>query len=43
MNVGTILGGAKAFKLSNVKCTYEKTTLFHFVVKEISRSKGIRV
>lgn len=49
MNVGTIRGGAKAFKLdallklSDVKGTDGKTTLLHFVVQEISRSEGIRV
>ncbi|XP_010550984.1 PREDICTED: formin-like protein 11 [Tarenaya hassleriana] len=49
MNVGTVRGGAKAFKLdallklSDVKGTDGKTTLLHFVVQEISRSEGIRV
>ena len=49
MNVGTIRGGAKAFKLdallklSDVKGTDGKTTLLHFVVQEIIRSEGIRV
>nr|GEV77159.1 formin-like protein 11 [Tanacetum cinerariifolium] len=46
MNVGTIRGGAKAFKLdtllklSDVKGTDGKTTLLHFVVQEIVRSEG---
>ncbi|XP_059648490.1 formin-like protein 11 [Cornus florida] len=49
MNIGTIRGGAKAFKLdallklADVKGTNGKTTLLHFVVQEISRSEGIRV
>lgn len=49
MNVGTIRGGAKAFKLdallklADVKGTDGKTTLLHFVVQEIIRSEGIRV
>ncbi|XP_057487834.1 LOW QUALITY PROTEIN: formin-like protein 11 [Actinidia eriantha] len=49
MNVGTIRGGAKAFKLdtllklADVKGTDGKTTLLHFVVQEIVRSEGIRV
>nr|GEX87707.1 formin-like protein 11 [Tanacetum cinerariifolium] len=49
MNVGTIRGGAKAFKLdtllklSDVKGTDGKTTLLHFVVQEIVRSEGVRV
>lgn len=49
MNVGTIRGGARAFKLdallklSDVKGTDGKTTLLHFVVQEIIRSEGIRV
>ncbi|KAJ6694349.1 hypothetical protein OIU85_005070 [Salix viminalis] len=49
MNVGTIRGGAKAFKLdallklSDVKGTDGKTNLLHFVVQEIIRSEGIRV
>ncbi|KAK3041966.1 hypothetical protein RJ639_002274 [Escallonia herrerae] len=49
MNVGTIRGGAKAFKLdallklADVKGTDGKTTLLHFVVQEIGRSEGIRV
>ncbi|KAJ4963793.1 hypothetical protein NE237_023732 [Protea cynaroides] len=48
MNVGTIRGGAKAFKLdallklADVKGTDGKTTLLHFVVQEIIRSEGIR-
>ncbi|EXC01669.1 Formin-like protein 11 [Morus notabilis] len=49
MNVGTIRGGAQAFKLdallklADVKGTDGKTTLLHFVVQEIIRSEGIRV
>ncbi|KAL0387429.1 UNVERIFIED_CONTAM: Formin-like protein 11 [Sesamum radiatum] len=49
MNVGTIRGGAKAFKLdallklADVKGTDGKTTLLHFVVQEIIRSEGLRV
>lgn len=49
MNVGTIRGGAKAFKLdtllklADIKGTDGKTTLLHFVVQEIIRSEGIRV
>jgi hypothetical protein len=49
MNVGTIRGGARAFKLdallklADVKGTDGKTTLLHFVVQEIVRSEGIRV
>ncbi|GAB2211586.1 hypothetical protein Drorol1_Dr00024905 [Drosera rotundifolia] len=49
MNVGTIRGGAKAFKLdallklADVKGTDGKTTLLHFVVQEIVRSEGIRM
>ncbi|XVF06042.1 hypothetical protein REPUB_Repub06bG0014000 [Reevesia pubescens] len=49
MNVGTIRGGAIAFKLdallklADVKGTDGKTTLLHFVVQEIIRSEGIRV
>lgn len=49
MNIGTIRGGARAFKLdallklSDVKGTDGKTTLLHFVVQEIIRSEGIRV
>lgn len=49
MNVGTIRGGAKAFKLdallklADVKGTDGKTTLLHFVVQEIIRSEGFRV
>ncbi|XP_043712116.1 formin-like protein 11 [Telopea speciosissima] len=48
MNVGTIRGGARAFKLdallklADVKGTNGKTTLLHFVVQEIIRSEGIR-
>lgn len=46
MNVGTIRGGARAFKLNallklaDVKGTDGKTTLLHFVVQEIVRSEG---
>ncbi|XP_062001890.1 formin-like protein 11 isoform X1 [Rosa rugosa] len=49
MNVGTIRGGARAFKLdallklADVKGTDGKTTLLHFVVQEIIRAEGIRV
>ncbi|KAL2325531.1 hypothetical protein Fmac_024589 [Flemingia macrophylla] len=49
MNVGTIRGGARAFKLdallklSDVKGTDGKTTLLHFVVQEIVRAEGVRV
>ncbi|KAI4369394.1 hypothetical protein MLD38_017836 [Melastoma candidum] len=49
MNVGTIRGGATAFKLdallklADVKGTDGKTTLLHFVVQEMVRSEGIRV
>lgn len=49
MNVGTMRGGARAFKLdallklADVKGTDGKTTLLHFVVKEIVRSEGMRV
>ncbi|KAM7280497.1 hypothetical protein ACFE04_007631 [Oxalis oulophora] len=49
MNVGTVRGGAKAFKLdallklADVKGTDGKTSLLHFVVQEIIRSEGIRV
>ncbi|KAJ0800654.1 putative formin, FH2 domain-containing protein [Helianthus annuus] len=49
MNVGTIRGGAKAFKLdallklADIKGTDGKTTLLHFVVQEIVRSEGVRV
>lgn len=48
MNVGTIRGGAKAFKLdallklSDVKGTDGKTTLLHFVVQEMIRTEGIK-
>ncbi|XP_020270048.1 formin-like protein 11 [Asparagus officinalis] len=47
MNVGTIRGGARAFKLdtllklSDVKGTDGKTSLLHFVVQEIIRSEGV--
>ncbi|XVF59282.1 hypothetical protein PTKIN_Ptkin07bG0263000 [Pterospermum kingtungense] len=46
MNVGTNRGDAKAFKLDtllklvDIKGTYGKTTLLHFVVQEIIRSEG---
>ncbi|KAK1313187.1 Formin-like protein 11 [Acorus calamus] len=46
MNVGTIRGGARAFKLdallklADVKGTDGKTTLLHFVVQEMIRSEG---
>lgn len=48
MNDGTFRGGAQAFKLdtllklSDVKGVDGKTTLLHFVVKEIIRTEGIR-
>ncbi|KAA8545165.1 hypothetical protein F0562_019945 [Nyssa sinensis] len=48
MNVGTIRGGARAFKLdallklADVKGIDGKTTLLHFVVQEIVRLEGIR-
>ncbi|KAL5155984.1 Formin-like protein 11 [Glycine soja] len=48
MNVGTIRGGARAFKLdallklAHVKGTDGKTTLLHFFVQEIVRSEGIK-
>lgn len=47
MNVGTIRGGARAFKLDtllklvDVKGTDGKTTLLHFVVQEMIRSEGV--
>ncbi|CAN6457945.1 unnamed protein product [Victoria cruziana] len=48
MNDGTFRGGAQAFKLdtllklSDVKGTDGRTTLLHFVVREIIRSEGVR-
>ncbi|ESW19024.1 hypothetical protein PHAVU_006G090300 [Phaseolus vulgaris] len=48
MNVGTIRGGARAFKLdallklADVKGTDGKTTLLHFFVQEIVRSEGTK-
>ncbi|KAK6919431.1 Formin, FH2 domain [Dillenia turbinata] len=48
MNDGTYRGGAQAFKLdtllklSDVRGTDGKTTLLHFVVKEIIRSEGMK-
>ncbi|KAK9086438.1 hypothetical protein Syun_028832 [Stephania yunnanensis] len=48
MNVGTIRGGARAFKLdtllklADVKGTDGKTTLLHFVVQEMVRSEKVR-
>lgn len=48
MNDGTFRGGAQAFKLdtllklSDVKGIDGKTTLLHFVVREIIRSEGVR-
>nr|GLL37315.1 formin-like protein 11 isoform X1 [Ipomoea trifida] len=48
MNVGTVRGGARAFKLdallklADVKGTDGKTTLLHFVVQEIVRSEGLK-
>ncbi|XP_006838410.2 formin-like protein 11 [Amborella trichopoda] len=47
MNVGTIRGGAKAFKLdallklADIKGTDGKTTLLHFVVLEMTKSGGL--
>lgn len=47
MNVGTVRGGARAFKLdtllklADVKGTDGKTSLLHFVVQEIIRSEGV--
>ncbi|KAL0925767.1 hypothetical protein M5K25_004137 [Dendrobium thyrsiflorum] len=47
MNVGTIRGGARAFKLdallklADVKGTDGKTTLLHFVVQEMNKSEGL--
>lgn len=49
MNVGTIRGGARAFKLdallklADIKGTDGKTTLLHFVVQEMIRSEGVKV
>ncbi|KAK4378919.1 hypothetical protein RND71_000781 [Anisodus tanguticus] len=49
MNIGTIRGGAREFKLdallklSDVKGIDGKTTLLHFVVQEITRSEGVKV
>ncbi|XP_031129348.1 formin-like protein 1 [Ipomoea triloba] len=49
MNVGTIRGDARAFKLDtllklvDVKGTDGKTTLLHFVVQEIIRAEGSRL
>ncbi|RDX76880.1 Formin-like protein 11, partial [Mucuna pruriens] len=48
MNVGTIRGGARAFKLdallklADVKGSDGKTTLLHFFVQEIVRSEGVK-
>ncbi|KAF2919784.1 hypothetical protein DAI22_08g161300 [Oryza sativa Japonica Group] len=48
MNVGTLRGGASAFKLdallklADIRGTDGKTTLLHFVVKEMARSKGLK-
>ncbi|XP_017229085.1 formin-like protein 11 isoform X1 [Daucus carota subsp. sativus] len=48
MNIGTVRGGARAFKLdallklADVKGADGKTTLLHFVVKEIIRTEGIK-
>ncbi|CAO2188302.1 unnamed protein product [Urochloa humidicola] len=48
MNVGTIRGGASAFKLdtllklSDIRGADGKTTLLHFVVQEMLRSKGLK-
>ncbi|WOH04601.1 hypothetical protein DCAR_0624012 [Daucus carota subsp. sativus] len=49
MNIGTIRGGARAFKLdtllklADVKGTDGKTTLLHFVVQEIVRAEGLKI
>ncbi|KAF8779033.1 hypothetical protein HU200_002995 [Digitaria exilis] len=49
MNVGTIRGGASAFrldallKLSDIRGADGKTTLLHFVVQEMVRSQGLKV
>ncbi|KAJ1268533.1 hypothetical protein BS78_07G142300 [Paspalum vaginatum] len=48
MNVGTIRGGASAFrldallKLSDIRGADGKTTLLHFVVQEMARSQGLK-
>ncbi|CAL5006095.1 unnamed protein product [Urochloa decumbens] len=48
MNVGTIRGGASAFKLdallklSDIRGADGKTTLLHFVVHEMVRSQGLK-
>ncbi|WVZ92822.1 hypothetical protein U9M48_038860 [Paspalum notatum var. saurae] len=48
MNVGTIRGGASAFrldallKLSDIRGADGKTTLLHFVVQEMVRSQGLK-
>ncbi|TVU05775.1 hypothetical protein EJB05_48958 [Eragrostis curvula] len=48
MNVGTIRGGASAFKLdallklADIRGSDGKTTLLHFVVKEMARSQGLK-
>ena len=48
MNVGTIRGGASAFrldallKLSDIRGVDGKTTLLHFVVQEMVRSQGLK-
>lgn len=49
MNVGTIRGGASAFrldallKLSDIRGADGKTTLLHFVIQEMARSQGLKV
>lgn len=46
MNIGTLRGGASAFrldallKLADIRGADGKTTLLHFVVQEMARSKG---
>lgn len=48
MNIGTVRGGARAFKLdallklADVKGADGKTTLLHFVVQEIIQTEGIK-
>lgn len=48
MNVGTLRGGASAFrldallKLADIRGADGKTTLLHFVVQEMARSKGLK-
>jgi thiol-disulfide isomerase/thioredoxin len=48
MNIGTLRGGANAFrldallKLADVRGADGKTTLLHFVLQELARSKGLK-